>query len=85
MIYVETNHSFLIRIVENVSSRPGQTKTAFEVLVSEWGTMGRVRPTVGDLLLLCLQINALRAASYVNAKILGGKSKSRNAAAVVAL
>jgi len=44
--------------------------SGFEILLDEWGTMGRKRPTVRDVLDLCLQVEAYTAASYIQSDIL---------------
>ena len=37
-------------------------------MLDEWGTMGRKRPTVRDVLDLCLQVEAYTAASYIQVR-----------------
>ncbi len=62
----------MFRIIEDTAVRA--RKEPFEVLVDEWGTMGKKRATVGTLILLCLDVEAIRAASYLNEKILKRES-----------
>lgn len=45
-------------------------KSATVLLLEEWGTSGRVRPTVEDLLLLLVKVELYRAANYVAEGIL---------------
>ena len=54
---------FFYRLIADESARTG--KTGFEVLVDEWGTMGRNRPKIWYLLKLCLDVRAYRAADYI--------------------
>lgn len=60
-----------IRIIETVSNKQGRTPT--EILFDEWGTSGRVRPTVGNLLDLLIKVQLMRAADYVAIKLLNGE------------
>merc|ERR1719187_2989264 len=48
----------------------------FEVLLEEWGTSGRRRPTVGDLVNLLLRAENQRAAHYLTSEVLGVTSES---------
>lgn len=59
----------LLRTIDKASHKSSM-KSAFEILIDEWGTMGRNRPTVGVLLRLCIKIEAFRAASYISEEIL---------------
>lgn len=52
-----------IRLIENASLKQG--RTGAEILFDEWGTSGRKRPTVGNLLDLLVEAELLRAADYV--------------------
>lgn len=47
------------------------------ILLEEWGTSGRVRPTVGHLLQLLVRIVYFRAADYVAVNILGEEPPQR--------
>ena len=49
----------------------GQGSSGFEILLEEWGTMGRKRPTVADVLDICKEIEAFAAASYMASEVLG--------------
>ena len=42
------------------------------MLIDEWGTMGRKRPTLNDLKELCVKAGAMSGASYISHEILGG-------------
>ncbi len=59
-----------ISLVENAARN--QNVTPAEILIEEWGTMGKVRPTMKDLKDLCIVAGAISAASYINHEILGG-------------
>ena len=45
---------------------------AFEVLVEEWGTSGRIRPTIGHLLNLLDKAQLLSAVVYIYKNLLNG-------------
>lgn len=60
-----------IRLIENASLKQG--RTGAEILFDEWGTSGRKRPTVGNLLDLLVEAELLRAADYVAMNFLNGK------------
>ena len=49
----------------------GQGSSGFEILLEEWGTMGRKRPTLADVLGICKEIEAFAAASYIASEVLG--------------
>ncbi|TRY74446.1 hypothetical protein TCAL_00561 [Tigriopus californicus] len=57
-----------VEVIASESHRSG--KTAFEVLIEEWGTMGRNRPRIWYLLSLFLEANLIRAASHITEHIL---------------
>lgn len=73
----KTKLNFLNSIIEEEAGKPN-TKSAFEILLEEWGTMSstgkRRRPTVGVLLEYLIEIKAIRAASFLSEKVLGGTS-----------
>lgn len=52
-----------IRLIENASIK--QSRMATEILFEEWGTSGKKRPTVGDLLQLLVKAELFRAAEHV--------------------
>jgi hypothetical protein len=54
----------LFSAVERASH--GSGRTAFEILVENWGTMGRKRPTLKLLMIFLMELNLLRAASYIS-------------------
>jgi hypothetical protein len=70
----------IISIIEDAARRE-PTTTAFEILQDEWGTMstegGTRMPTLGVLLELLIDINAIRAASYLAKEVMGG-NRSHN-------
>ena len=70
--YMPSYNVDFFSIIENEAFRSG--KTPFEVLLSEWGTMGRRRPTVRRLLIYCLELELLRAASHIAHEMMGCKS-----------
>lgn len=47
-------------------------RNAAEIFLSEWGTMGKNRPTLGILLNLLVKAELFRAADYVAGEILNG-------------
>lgn len=49
-----------------------QRRNAAEIFLSEWGTMGRNRPTLRTLLNLLVAAELFRAADYVAGDILKG-------------
>lgn len=62
------------RLVSEECSR--DRREGFQVLMEEWGTSGRQRPTVADLLAI-LQISKLyRAMDYLTVNVLKGKNTS---------
>lgn len=48
-------------------------REGFEVLVEEWGTSGRKRPTVGDLVAILQVAKLYRAMDYLTITVLSGK------------
>lgn len=59
-----------VRLIEQASHRTG--KPGMDILIDEWGTSGKIRPTVEDLLRLCYEQDLIRAADFVRNDILGG-------------
>ena len=58
-----------------MAARDEHYKTAFEILLDEWGTMsseGKRLPTMAVLLEYLIDIEAIRAASYLSMEVLGG-------------
>ena len=57
-----------------MAARNEPYKTAFEIIIDEWGTMSSERrlPTMGVLLEYLIDIEAIRAASYLSMDVLGG-------------
>ena len=64
-----------VNIIENYSRQTG--KLGMDVLLDEWGTSGRVRPTVADLYLLCSSLELFRAADFLLEQLMGGEKPSR--------
>lgn len=64
-----TNH---IQMIEEASQMDRSRKLPGHILFEEWGTSGRVRPTLANLLQLLVQASLFRAADYL-ADILHGK------------
>lgn len=48
-------------------------REGFEVLVDEWGTSGRKRPMVGDLVAILQLAKLYRAMDYLTVTVLHGK------------
>uniref|UniRef100_T1H1X4 Death domain-containing protein n=1 Tax=Megaselia scalaris TaxID=36166 RepID=T1H1X4_MEGSC len=59
-----------VKIITEASKHRSPT----EVLFDEWGTSGRIRPTVETLLDLLIEINMFRAADIVAKDLLGDKN-----------
>ena len=59
-----------VNIVEQHSKQTG--KKGMDILLDEWGTSGRVRPTVLDLFQLCDSLQLFRAADFIQNELLGG-------------
>ncbi|CAH0554860.1 unnamed protein product [Brassicogethes aeneus] len=62
------------RIIENVSNKTGRSCT--NILFEEWGTSGRVLPTLGHLLHLLVNAELYRAADYLS-DIIGCQKPNR--------
>ena len=65
-----------VNIVEKHSSVTG--KLAMDVLLDEWGTSGRKRPTIRTLLNLCQQLELYRAADFLQGHCMGEKTEERS-------
>lgn len=50
----------------------GEHSSCTEILLSEWGTSGKERPTVRTLHKFLLKAQLIRAADYVSEKLLNG-------------
>lgn len=57
-----------ISLIERAARETKQTP--MELLIDEWGTMDEKMATLADLKQLCLEVNAIAAASYINNDIL---------------
>lgn len=66
--------SFFDSIVDHAYKTGNQGNNGMEILINEWGTMGKQRPTINDMLRICLEMEALVAASYINDDILHSTS-----------
>ena len=64
-----------VNIIESHSRQTG--KLGMDILLDEWGTSGRVRPTVADLYLLCSSLELFRAADFLLEQLMGGQRPSR--------
>ena len=69
MIVKGESKVFFARILET-AVRNGQANSGFELLIDEWGTMGKTRPTVNDIFNMSLEMEAFAAASYISEEIL---------------
>ena len=58
-----------VNIIESHSRKTG--KMGMDILIDEWGTSGKVRPTVEDLYLLCDTLELFRAADFILESLLG--------------
>lgn len=54
------------------ASLEDQPYNAAQILFDEWGTSGRVRPTLGHLLQLLVEVQLYRAADFLAVDILKG-------------
>lgn len=59
-----------VNIIEKHSKQTG--KPGMDILLDEWGTSGRVRPTVEDLYRLCEELELYRASHFIREDLLGG-------------
>lgn len=67
----------LSRLIEAEAKR--QSKPAFEILVEEWGTSGKERPTVQQLIQLLVKVELYRAADFLSKDLLGDSPLERPA------
>ena len=58
----------------DLTYKTGHGSNGMELLISEWGSMGKSRPKVDDMLKICQEIEAFRAASYINTEILKSRT-----------
>ncbi|KAJ8917745.1 hypothetical protein NQ315_005196 [Exocentrus adspersus] len=63
------------KLIESASEK--YRKPCTEILLDEWGTSGRVRPTVGHLLYLLTKAKLFRAADYVAVDLLNRERPQR--------
>lgn len=56
------------RIIEDEAKR--QQKPGFDILIDEWGTSGKNRPTVQDLIRLFVKVDLYQAADYLSDDLL---------------
>lgn len=63
------------RIIETVSYKTHRNCT--EILLDEWGTSGRIRPTIGHLLYLLTRAELFRAADYIAINLLNQQPPER--------
>ena len=59
-----------VNIIDKYSKQTG--KQGMDILLDEWGTSGRVRPTVSDLFRLCESLELYRASDFIIEDLLGG-------------
>eukprot|EP00092_Neocalanus_flemingeri_P030027 GFUD01032601.1.p1 GENE.GFUD01032601.1~~GFUD01032601.1.p1 ORF type:complete len:521 (-),score=145.69 GFUD01032601.1:60-1622(-) len=59
-----------VNIIDKHSKQTG--KPGMDILLDEWGTSGRIRPTVEDLFRLCESLELYRAADFILEDLLGG-------------
>jgi hypothetical protein len=56
-------------LIEEEAKR--QKKSAFDILIDEWGTSGKQRPTVCELVKLLAKLELYQAADYLSTDLLG--------------
>ena len=61
---------FIFRIVYNECLAEGNS--VFEALLEEWGTSGRIRPTIKDLIALLERAKFFKVSEYIKIDILKG-------------
>ena len=59
---------FFLRIIEDEAKR--QQKPGFDILIDEWGTSGKCRPTIHDLMQLFISVDLYQAADYLSMDVL---------------
>lgn len=65
----------IFRLIESASLKTGSACS--EILLDEWGTSGRIRPTLGHLLHLLEKLELYRAADFVAVSLLKRKPPKR--------
>ena len=60
--------------VATLARHVSPSKPGMELLLCEWSTSGRVRPTLSDLYALCKEVEEERAAAFVF-DLMGGKQR----------
>lgn len=71
MILIKKQNKFSFRLIEKESKF--FKKLPAQILFEEWGTSGRIRPTLSHLLQLLIKVQLFRAADYVAVTLLRGK------------
>ena len=56
-------------MIEDEAKR--QKKPAFDILIDEWGTSGKQRPTIRDLIYILAKVELYQAADYLSVDVLG--------------
>ena len=64
-----------VNIIESHSRKTG--KMGMDILIDEWGTSGKVRPTVEDLYLICDDLELFRAADFILDSLLDGDKPTK--------
>jgi len=59
-----------VNIIDKQSKQTG--KPGMDILLDEWGTSGEIRPTVGDLFILCDSLQLYRVSDFILQEFLGG-------------
>lgn len=59
------------------SLQPKEHRSAGELLFDEWGTSGRVRPNIGHLMQLLVQLQLYRAAEFLASEVLLGTATTQ--------
>ena len=64
-----------VNIIDSHSRKTG--KMGMDILIDEWGTSGKVRPTVEDLYLICDALELFRAADFILDSLLDGDKPTK--------
>ena len=64
-----------VHIIETHSRQTG--KLGMDILIDEWGTSGKVRPTVEDLYLLCDELQLYRASDFILENMMDGEKPTK--------
>ena len=64
-----------VNIIESHSRKTG--KMGMDILIDEWGTSGKVRPTIEDLYLICDDLELFRAADFILDSLLDGDKPTK--------